>query len=231
MIAARSALAARRISRHRAGAVKRPKHKCSNCNRVSTTIFACLFDPKRNGLYTGQGFRFVIFFKRGGGSSPVTIVYRTQFSATAVLCGASIFAYPAIAWGVCAPATVDTGAPFVASNQLLEQVRQRREQQATVSMFSAAGSSPALKPRPSAAATKATRWRRFRTWLRKRQGGSERYVEATVVKVSTAPTAIGTMAPVPASTTATAAAPASKPRPSAAATEQYIPSGYSDSGY
>jgi hypothetical protein len=156
-----------------------------------------------------------------------------------VLCGASIFAYPAIAWGVCAPATVDTGAPFVASDQLLEQLRQRREpqatqrreQQATVSMFSAAGSSPALKPRPSAAATKATRWRRFRTWLRKRQGGSERYVEATVVKVSTAPTAIGTMAPVPASTTATAAAPASKPRPSAAATEQYIPSGYSDSGY
>ena len=78
----------------------------------------------------------------------MTIVHRTQFSATAVLCGASIFAYPAIAWGVCAPATVDTGAPFVASNQLLEQVRQRREQQATVSMFSAAGSSPAFKTPP-----------------------------------------------------------------------------------
>ena len=151
----------------------------------------------------------------------MTIVHRTQFSATAVLCGASIFAYPAIAWGACAPATVDTGAPIVATDQLLEQVRQRREQQATVSMFSAAGSSPALKPRPSAAATKATRWRRFRTWLRKRQGGSERYVEATVVKVSTAPTATDTTAP----------APASKPRPIAAATEQYIPSGYSESGY
>ena len=132
----------------------------------------------------------------GGGSSPMTIVHRTQFSATAVLCGASIFAYPAIAWGACAPATVDTGAPIVATDQLLEQVRQRREQQATVSMFSAAGSSaaaaPASKPRPSAAATKATKWRRFRTRLRKRQGGSERYVEATVVKVSTAATATGT---------------------------------------
>ena len=76
----------------------------------------------------------------------MTIVHRTQFSATAVLCGASIFAYPAIAWGACAPATVDTGAPIVATDQLLEQVRQRREQQATVSMFSAAGSSAARSP-------------------------------------------------------------------------------------
>ena len=165
----------------------------------------------------------------------MAIVHRTQFSATAVLCGASIFAYPAIAWGACAPATVDTGAPIVATDQLLEQVRQRREQQATVSMFSAAGSSaaaaPASKPRPGAAATKATKWRLFRTRLRKRQGGSERYVEATVVKVSTAATGTGTTAPVPASITATAAVPASIARSSAAATEQYIPSGYSDSGY
>ena len=145
----------------------------------------------------------------------MTIVHRTQCSATAVLCGASIFAYPAIAWGACAPATVDTGAPIVATDQLLEQVRQRREQQATESMFSTAGSSaaaaPASKPGPSAVAptatgmqqatvsmfsaagssvvkvstastatgataTKPTRWRRFRTRLRKRQGGAERYV-------------------------------------------------------
>ena len=175
----------------------------------------------------------------------MSIVHRTRFSATAALCGASIFAYPAIAWsqGACAPTTVDTGAPLVAADQLLEQLRQRREQQATVSMFSAPGSpaaaAPASNPRPSEAAptatgmqqatvsmfsaagspvvkvstastatgttaTKATRWRRFRTRLRKRQGGAERYVEA---------------------------APASKPRPSAAATEQYIPSGYSGGGY
>ena len=67
--------------------------------------------------------------------------------------------------------------------------------------------------------------------MRKRQGGSERYVEATVIKVSTAPTATGTTVPVPASITATAPVPASIARPSAAATEQYIPSGYSDSGY
>ena len=169
-------------------------------------------------------------------------VHRTQCSATAVLCGASIFAYPAIAWGACAPATVDTGASIVATDQLLEQVRQRREQQAAESMFSAAGSPAAAAPastRPSAAApaatgmqqatvsmfsaagssvvkvstastatgptaTKATRWRRYRTRLRKRQGGAERYVEAAAVSTS---------------------------RPSAAATEQYIPSGYSDSGY
>ena len=155
----------------------------------------------------------------------MTRVHRTQLSATAVLCGASIFAYPAIAWGACAPATVDTGAPIVATDQLLEQVRQRREQQATVSMFSAASSpaaeAPASKPRPSAAAKKATRWRLFRTRLRKRQGGSERYAEATVIKVSTAPAATGT----------TAAVPASIARSNAAATEQYSPAGYSDSGY
>ena len=155
----------------------------------------------------------------------MTMVHRTQCSATAVLCGAFIFAYPAIAWGACAPATVDTGAPIVATDQLLEQVRQRREQQATASMFSAAGSSvaaaPALKPRPSAASTRATRFRLFRTRLRKRQDGSERYAEAKLIKISTAPAAAGVAAAVPASIA----------RPSAAATEQYIPSGYSDSGY
>ena len=155
----------------------------------------------------------------------MTIVHRTQCSATAVLCGASIFAYPAIAWGACAPATVDTGAPIVATDQLLEQVRQRREQQATESMFSAAGSpaaaAPASKPRPSAASTRATRFRLFRTRLRKRQGGSERYAEAKLIKVSTAPVPAGSATAVPASIT----------RPSATATEQYSPSGYSDSGY
>ena len=81
-------------------------------------------------------------------------------------------------------------------------------QQATVSMFSAAGSSVVKVSTASTAtgptATKATRWRRYRTRLRKRQGGAERYVEAAAVSTS---------------------------RPSAAATEQYIPSGYSDSGY
>ena len=106
------------------------------------------------------------------------IKHRTQFSATAVLCGVSIFVYPAIAWGQrCAPATVNTGATLV-SDQLLEQLRQRREQQATVSMFSTAGSSvvnvstaptaagtattataaaPASRPRTSAAATKGAK--------------------------------------------------------------------------
>ena len=164
----------------------------------------------------------------------MTIVHRTQCSATAVLCGASIFAYPAIAWGACAPATVDTGAPIVATDQLLEQVRQRREQQATVSMFSATGSpaaeAPASKPRPSAAAKKATKWRLFRTRLRKRQGGSERYAEAKLIKVSTAAAAAAATALAPAGSAA-AAVPASIARPSTAATEQYIPSGYSDSGY
>ena len=163
----------------------------------------------------------------------MTRVHRTQLSATAVLCGASIFAYPAIAWGACAPATVDTGAPIVATDQLLEQVRQRREQQATASMFSAAGTSaaaaPALKPRPSAASTRATSFRLFRTRFRKRQGGSERYAEAKLIKVSTAPAAAGATALAPAGTAT--AVPASIARPSAGATEQYSPSGYSDSGY
>ena len=121
--------------------------------------------------------------KIGRGSSPMTIVHRTQFSATVVLCGASIFAYPAIAWGACAPATVDTGAPLVATDQLLEQVRQRREQQATVSMFSAAGSSaaaaPASKPGPSAAAPTATGMQQATVSMFSAAGSS-------VVKVSTA---------------------------------------------
>ena len=163
----------------------------------------------------------------------MTRVNRTQLGTTAVLCGASIFAYPVTAWGACAPATVDTGAPIVATDQLLEQVRQRREQQATASMFSAAGSSaaaaPALKPRPSAASTRATRFRLFRTRFRKRQDGSERYAEAKLIKVSTAPAAAGATALAPAGTAT--AVPASIARPSAGATEQYSPSGYSDSGY
>ena len=118
----------------------------------------------------------------------MVIAHRTRFSATAVLCGVSVFVYPAIAWGACAPATVNTGGATLVSDQLLEQLRQRREQQATVSMFSTAGSSvvnvstaptattasatttataaaaaPASKPRAKAAAKKVTTARRFQT--------------------------------------------------------------------
>jgi hypothetical protein len=67
----------------------------------------------------------------------------------------------------------------------------------------ATAAATALKPRPTAATTKATTWRRFRMRLRKGHDGARRYVEA---------------------------ATASKPRPSAA-TEQYVPSGYSGGGY
>ena len=85
------------------------------------------------------------------------IKHRSRFSATAVLCGVSIFVYPAIAWGQrCAPATVNTGATLV-SDQLLEQLRQRREQQATVSMFSTTGSSVVnVSTAPTAAGTATT---------------------------------------------------------------------------
>ena len=83
------------------------------------------------------------------------IVTRTRFSATAVLCGASIFVYPAIAWGqLCAPTTVNTGGATLVSEQILEQLRQRREQQSTVSMFSTAGSSVVnVSTAPTATAT------------------------------------------------------------------------------
>ena len=155
------------------------------------------------------------------------ITHRSRFSATAVLCGASIFVYPAIAWGTCAPVTVNTSATLV-SDQLIEQLRQRREQQATVSMFSAGGSSvvnvstaptaagaattataaaPAARPRTRAAATKASKERRFLTKSRKarvKAGATERYVEA---------------------------APAARPRLGVVAAEPYAASGYPDAGY
>ena len=152
------------------------------------------------------------------------IKHRSRFSATGVLCGAAIFVYPAIALGqACGPATET--ATVAASGQLLEQLRQRREQQATVSMFSTAGSSvvqvstaptatgattapaaPAAKPRPSAAATKASKERRFLTRSRKsriKTGGAERYE----------------------------AAPASRPRLGVVAAEPYAASGYPGVGY
>jgi hypothetical protein len=156
------------------------------------------------------------------------IVTRTRFSATAVLCGASIFVYPAIAWGqLCAPTTVNTGGATLVSEQILEQLRQRREQQSTVSMFSTAGSSvvnvstaptatattttttaaPAPRPRTRAAVTRGAKERRFLTRSRKNRikaGGTERYVEA---------------------------APVSRPRPRAVTTEQYVTSGYPEGGY
>ncbi len=154
--------------------------------------------------------------------------YRTNFGAIAMLCGASVLVYPAIAWGQrCAPATVNTGATLV-SDQLLEQIRQRREQQATVSMFSTTGSSvvnvstaptaastatptaaaPAATPRTRAAAAKGAKaQRRFLTKSRKsrvKTGSAERYVER---------------------------APVSRPRLGVVAAEPYAVSGYPEGGY
>ncbi len=156
--------------------------------------------------------------------------HRTHFGAIAMLCGASVLVYPAIAWGqVCGAAAVDTGGATLVSDQILEQLRQRREQQATVSMFSTAGSSvvsvstaptaasaatttttaaaPAARPRTRAAATKEAKGRRFLTKTRKRRiktGSAERYVEA---------------------------APASGRRLTVTAAEPYVASGYPEGGY